>query len=130
MGTMQASRKGDEFEAGPPTALWSVSSEGKVQRSRDGGKSWEQIQIARGIRFQATAALGNDVWAGGSGGALYHSADAGANWIRAEIGFEGNTLTETIASIELRDSQHLTVTTASGTRWSSEDAGQHWQKQP
>ena len=48
-------------------------------------------------------------------GALFHSADGGATWNRAAINFEGNTVTETIVGIQLRDPQHLTVTTASGS---------------
>jgi photosystem II stability/assembly factor-like uncharacterized protein len=96
----------------------------------DVGKTFAQIPVAHGIKFRAIAALGSEVWAGGEGGALYHSADGGATWKQAGISFERNTLTETITSIQFRDSQHLTVTTASGAPWVSEDGGQHWQKQP
>ena len=115
MSEMAASRQVMKFVAGPPTALWSVSSDGKVQRSTDSGKTFEPIPVAHGIRFQAIAASGNDVWAGGAGGALFHSLDAGATWTQVAINFGGNTVTETIAAIQLRDPQHLTVTTASGS---------------
>ena len=64
------------------------------------------------------------------GGALFHSVDGGATWSRAGINLDGNTVTETITGIQLRDPQHLTVTTASGSQWVSEDGGQTWQKQP
>jgi len=127
---MRVSRKEAALDTGPPAALWSIASHGKVQRSKDGGKNFEQIQVARGIRFRAVAALGSDVWAGGERGALFHSVDGGATWNRAGINFEGSTVTETIASIQLRDPQHLTVTTASGAQWVSEDGGQSWQKEP
>jgi photosystem II stability/assembly factor-like uncharacterized protein len=130
MSEMAASRQVMKFVAGPPTALWSVSSDGKVQRSTGAGKTIELIPVAPGIRFQAIAASGNDVWAGGKDGALFHSPDAGATWTRIAINFGGNTVTETIAAIQLHDPQHLTVTTASGSGWISEDSGQHWQKQP
>lgn len=130
MVAMQASRKGNGFAASPPAALWSVSPDGQVQRSTDAGKTIEQIHVAQGIKFRAIAALGNDVWTGGAGGALFHSVDGGATWNRADINFEGNVVTETIAGIQMRDPQHLTVTTASGSQWVSEDGGQHWQKQP
>jgi len=127
---LRASPKENELGAGPPATLWSVASDGKVQRSNDGGKTIEQIHVAHGIKFRAIAALGNDVWAGGTGGALFHSVDGGTRWNRTGINFKGKTITETIAGIQLRDPQHLTVTTASGSQWVSEDGGQNWQKQP
>jgi photosystem II stability/assembly factor-like uncharacterized protein len=126
---MVAMRAGNtEMKVGPPSALWSVNSDGRVQRSTDGGKTFEQIKVAHGIKFRAIAALGNEVWAGGAHGALFHSADGGATWNRTGINFEGNTITETITGIQLHDPQHLTVTTASGSQWFSEDGGQHWRQ--
>ncbi len=130
MGGMLAFRKENELGVGPPAALWSVSSDGKVQRTKDGGKTISEIPVAHGIKFRAIAALGNDVWAGAEGGALFHSADGGATWNRAGISIEGNAVTETIIGIQLRDPQHLTVTTASGSPWVSEDGGQHWRRNP
>ena len=127
---MKASRKEAKFGAGQPAALWSVLPDGKVQRSTDGGKTFEQIHIARGIKFGTIATLGNDVWAGGAGGALFHSIDGGATWTRANISSAGTIVTEYIATILLHDPQHLTIITASGSRWVSEDSGLHWQRQP
>jgi photosystem II stability/assembly factor-like uncharacterized protein len=130
IGGFRAAPKEIGAGAAPPAALWNVSSDGKVQRSTDAGKAWQQIQIADGIKFLAIAALGNSIWTGGSDGALFHSADGGATWAGADITFEGNVVTETITGIQSSDPQHLTVTTASGARWSSEDGGQTWQKKP
>jgi len=130
MSEVQVVRKKIELGGGLPAALWSVSTDGIVQRSTDGGKTYEQIPVANGIKFRAIAALGSDVWTGGAGGALFHSPDGGATWNRAGISFEGNTVTETITDIQLRNPQQLTITTASGSQWASEDGGQHWQKQP
>jgi photosystem II stability/assembly factor-like uncharacterized protein len=122
--------KGLKLKASQPADLWSVSSDGKVQHSVDGAKTFQSIEVAHDVKFQSVAANGSDVWAGGSGGGLYHSADAGATWTRIAINFEGNTMTETISAIQLYDPQHLTVITTSGSAWVSEDGGQHWQKQP
>jgi hypothetical protein len=130
IGGFRASHKEIGSGAVPPAALWNVSSDGKVQRATDAGKAWQQIQVADGIKFLAIAALGNNIWTGGSDGALFHSADGGATWARADITFEGIVVTETITGIQSSDPQHLTVTTASGAQWSSEDSGQTWQKKP
>ena len=122
--------KESKLKAGTAADLWSVSSDGKVQNSVNGAKTFQPIEVAHGVKFQSVAANGDDVWAGGVGGALYHSIDAGATWKRVAITFDGNTMTETISAIQLHDSQHLAVITSSRSAWVSEDGGLHWQKQP
>jgi photosystem II stability/assembly factor-like uncharacterized protein len=130
MSEFQAFHKKVDLGSGPRVALWIVSSDGSVQRTTDGGKTFEQIPVANGIKFRAIAALGNDVWTGGAGGALFHSADGGATWKQTDFSYGGTAVTETITAIQLFDRQRLTVTTASGTQWASEDGGLHWQKNP
>jgi hypothetical protein len=130
MVEMQAFRKKIELGSGPPAAVWSVSADGQVQRTTDGGKTFEPIPVANGIKFQAVAALGNDVWTGGAGGALFHSTDGGATWKQTDFNYGGTAVTETITGIQLPDPQHVIITTASGTQWVSEDAGKHWRRNP
>ncbi len=130
MSEVQAFRKKIELGTGPPASLWSLSTDGKVQRSTDGGKTFEPIPVANGVRFRAIAVLGNEVWTGGAGGALFHSADGGATWKQTDLNDGGTAVTETITGIQMPDPQHLTVTTASGAQWVSEDGGQHWRRQP
>ena len=125
-----AARSGFKGRMGPPVALWRISASGKVERSEDGEKTWEEVQIDSAVIFRAITASGGDVWAGGSGGALYHSTDDGANWQRVKLESGGTSLAETIIGILVRDPQHLTVTTASGEQWMTEDGGLHWQKEP
>jgi hypothetical protein len=115
-----------------PTALWTISSGGKVQRSDDGGKTWEEVRVDDKVTFRVIQAMGQDVWAGGSGGALYHSSDGGATWTRADLSSGGNSATETIVAIisSSRDLQNITVRTESGEQWTTGDGGQHWQREP
>ena len=80
------------------------------------------------IVFRAVAANGLDVWAGASGGLLYHSSDAGANWIRVVPSASGVSLTGDIVSLEFLDPQHGRVTTSTPEVWATEDAGQTWHK--
>ena len=70
---------GRMLEELPIPAKWRLQRD-RVQRSLDGGATWNDIPIANKIAFNAIAAAGNQVWAAGSGAVLYHSSDAGATW--------------------------------------------------
>ena len=116
----------------PLAALWSISTSGKVQRSQDSGRTWEEVRVDDAVTFRAVHAMGRDVWAGGSGGALYHSSDGGATWKRFYLNSGESPSTETIVGITSgsRDLQHIMVRTISGEQWTTDDAGQHWQREP
>jgi hypothetical protein len=114
----------------PVSAQWSISPTGKVQRSEDGRKTWEDVQIADGVTFRVIAAAGRDVWAGGASGALYHSIDGGLTWNRVKVRTVDNQVTEAIVGIELRPPLGVNVTVASGQQWVSEDGGRQWRNKP
>jgi photosystem II stability/assembly factor-like uncharacterized protein len=125
-----AARRKLKSPAASLTPLWNVSPKGQVQRFDGAENAWKEVQVDDDVTFRAIAASDREVWAGGSSGALYHSADGGANWKRVGLTSGANTVTETIVAIQLLDPQHLTVSTASGQQWVTEDGGQHWQGQP
>ena len=108
---------------------WSVSPSGAVQRSWDGGRSWQQVPIAEGVNFRAVAVVMAEVWAGGSEGALFHSPDGGAHWTRVQVQAQDSALTGDIVRIELTDGRDLAITTSTGETWNSSDAGATWQRQ-
>jgi len=147
------------------TPRWTVSSSGVLQRSFDGGDTWENVNPAptvasSGARlamgntaradggsvseakksrkaeaatypapvFRAVAAAGLEVWAGGSGGALYHTWDGGDRWSRITPSALGVALTGDIIAIQISDPQHGEVSTSSGELWATSDDGQTWQK--
>ena len=104
---------------------WSVSPSGSVQRSSDAGRTWKDVTIAEGVSFRAVSAVGEQVWAGGSGGALYHSADNGEHWSPVAIpGLSGN-----VVRIEFTDPARGTVTTSTGETWATSDGGQSWRRE-
>ena len=111
------------------TADWSISPSGKVQRSRDGRKTWEELDVDKNVVFRVVFAVGADVWLGGSKGALYHSTDGGQHWTRVSLTTGSTTVTDDVIHIEFKDAQNGTVGTAAGDSWTTTDAGQHWQKQ-
>ncbi len=121
---------------------WSISSAGVLQRSFDGGRTWENI-IPNGAEkqqgpsaktalalpvFRAVSANGLEIWVGGSASVLFHSADGGNLWTRVAPTEGGTMLTGDIVGIEFSDAQHGNITTSAAESWSTSDSGQTWQK--
>jgi photosynthesis system II assembly factor YCF48-like protein len=107
---------------------WSISPSGRVQRSKDGRKTWEELDVDKGVVFRAVFAEGPHVWLGGTKGALYHSTDGGQHWTPVSITADSATVTDDVVRISFKDPQHGTVKTASGDTWTTPDGGQHWEK--
>jgi hypothetical protein len=99
---------------------WGLSLNGDVQRSFDFGKTWQRLPVT-GSPFRAITAFGNDIWAGGNAGALYHSADAGQSWEKVAL-----VSTDDITHIEFSDLQNGLLNTANGQVWSTSDGGRTW----
>jgi hypothetical protein len=137
---------------------WTISPAGGLQRSLDGGNTWQdvpvvanpasvanllQAEVAKKSKdqesklkqevaapvFRAVAANGADVWAGGSAGVLYHSTDTGEHWTRVVPSVGGIALTGDILSVEFLDPHNGKVITSTSETWITHDAGQSWQKQ-
>jgi hypothetical protein len=101
-----------------------------ANNSRDKRKDAQALKRdAAGPLFRAVAANGPEVWAGGSGGVLYHSQDAGDHWTRIVPASAGSSLTGDIVSLEFPDPQHGKVSTSTAEIWITADDGQTWQKQ-
>lgn len=120
-----AKRKAAKIAASAPAARWSISDKGKLQRSFDQGQTWQVVSMEEPTVFRALAVVGNDVWAGGNGGALFHSADGGATWTKQNL---PGTFKD-LVSLQFTDAQHGTARTGDGIVWSTSDGGQHWSKQ-
>jgi hypothetical protein len=80
------------------------------------------------VAFRAVSANGPDVWAGGSGGHLYHSTDAGGHWVQVVAQWSGVVLTDDIVSLQFADPLQGRIVTSSSEIWTTADAGQTWQK--
>ena len=96
-------------------------------KEKDSSKILKRELIAP--TFRAVAANGEDVWAGGSAGMLYHSTDSGATWTRVIPASSGATLTGDVVALEFSDSIHGKVATSTPEVWITTDAGLTWQKQ-
>jgi hypothetical protein len=111
---------------GSPALQWTVSPEGAVQHSGDGGKTWQTVPVAAGVAFRGLSAVGADIWAGGKAGALYHSADSGKTWAKVEPATAGRKLDQDIVRVDFSDPLKGAVNTANGEAWSTSDGGQTW----
>jgi Photosynthesis system II assembly factor YCF48/Putative zinc-finger len=107
---------------------WTLSATGALDRSLDGGKTWETVPLGSTTVFRALSALDSEIWVGGSGGALYHSSDDGQQWVQIKPAADGKSLTSDIDTIEFTDARHGKLATASGETWVTTDAGESWQK--
>jgi Photosynthesis system II assembly factor YCF48/Putative zinc-finger len=107
---------------------WTLTSDSTLARSFDSGNTWETVSLPSQARFHVLSAHGMDIWVGGSGGALYHSVDAGKNWVQVQPVAGGQPLTEDVIGMEFVDDDHGVLTTSTNQRWATEDCGQSWQK--
>ena len=107
---------------------WTLTSDSTLERSFDSGNTWETVPLPSQARFHVLSAHGTDIWIGGSGGALYHSVDAGKNWVQVQPVAGGQPLTEDVIGMEFVDDDHGVLTTSTNQRWATEDCGQSWQR--
>lgn len=107
------------------TARWSVSPEGKLQRSLDSGTTWQNVPLPSDAVLQTVATIGQHVWVGGRAGAFFHSSDAGEHWIELKPSLDGQALTADIIGLEFADTLHGKLITKDQT-WLTSDGGQSW----
>jgi len=107
---------------------WALSSQGQLQRSKDGGSTWEPVPVVENVTFRALSAFGNNIWVGGLAGMLYHSSDAGTHWTQVRPAANEVTLTGDIVSLRFADPQHGQLSTSTNETWITTDAGRTWLK--
>lgn len=89
----------------------------------------DALEKAKKIVFRSVVAIDSQVWAGGSGGVLYHSIDAGDHWTSIIPSSAGVRLSGDITAVEFADPQHGRVATSTFEVWTTADGGLNWQKQ-
>jgi photosystem II stability/assembly factor-like uncharacterized protein len=113
----------------PGSMAMKSTVENRAEYDAKKSKKNEKAQPAAILVFRAVAAIDAEVWAGGSGAMLYHSADSGTNWIRVLPAEATTALTGDIIGIEFFDSQSGRVATSTGEAWTTADGGRAWHKQ-
>ena len=106
---------------------WRVTLQGHLEHLMSEG--WSRVLADQTSAFRAVSVIGNDVWAGGNDGMLFHSGDGGVHWNRLSIPSASGTETVTIVSIRFDDAQHSVVVAGIGASYSTTDGGVTWTKQ-
>jgi photosystem II stability/assembly factor-like uncharacterized protein len=104
---------------------WRILPGGGVQRSSDGGATWQTQNTGVSEALSAGASPSPSVcWLVGPGGIVLLSTD-GLTWKRVAV-------QEAVALIAVRatDDHSATVTTADGREFATEDGGQTWVRAP
>lgn len=115
---------GMERSPAPAKTRWRISRDGHVEHTV-GPSTWERVMAAEPVTFRVVTTVGNNVWAGGSDGALFHSSDGGKHWDRVALAAELGAIT----SINFSTAQQGSLTSDSGATWNTSDGGQTWSKQ-
>ena len=63
---------------------WRVTSDGHLEHSTSSG-TWTPVLADQPAKFHAVSVVGDNVWAGGSGGVLFHSTDGGQTWNKNQL---------------------------------------------
>ncbi len=104
---------------------WRIMDDRTVQRSTDGGSTWENQQTGANVLFTAGASPSSLVcWLVGPGGTIRLSTD-GRSW--QPVPFPESTR---LTGVTATDDKTVTVTTEDGRRFTSIDRGATWARIP
>jgi Photosynthesis system II assembly factor YCF48 len=105
---------------------WRITPQGQIEHLTSEG--WTRAFPEPRRVFRAVAVIGNQVWAGGDGGVLFHSGDGGQQWTETSLANGDGAETAAIVSIRFDDPQHGEVVTNSGSSYGTTDGGAIWTK--
>ena len=78
------------------------------------------------MTFRTISSNNGDLWAGGTGGALFHSTNGGRTWSRVKVGMAGLPVSDAITGVNFPTESTGYVTTAAGEIWMTQDGGLTW----
>ena len=112
-------------------AMWRLEPAGRVQRSTDSGKTWQDQDTGVTTLLAAGAATSIDAaWIVGRAGVILRTSDGGAHWLRVSPPTDpGNSAVLDLVAVTASDGSHATVTASNGRHFVTADGGQTWMAQ-
>lgn len=102
---------------------WRVTQPGSIERSADGGATWERQAIdTRAILTAGTSPGPETCWLVGSGGTVLRTTD-GRTWRRTSVPDPSD-----LAAVSAKDADIATVTTVDGRVFRTTDGGLTWSR--
>jgi hypothetical protein len=111
----------------PGVSPWRVDGKGHVEHFSQ--SAWTRVLAEQPAVFRSVNARGNDVWAGGDGGMLFHSNDGGESWKKVALSASSGPESASVSRIHFSSAQQGIVITSSGTIYTTSDGGATWLRQ-
>lgn len=110
-----------EIRSPDPHVLWRVSGGGNLERSTDGGITWQNQHPAADARLLTGVALSSRIcWVAGRNGIILLTRD-GANWSTVPPPTRADFI-----GISANDDSDAIVTTVDGHKFATQNAGKNW----
>ena len=108
-----------------PEVIWRINAGGFVERSTDGGASWQGQQVRPGAQILAGSAPSSTVcWLVGRAGTMLVTAN-GTDWMTASA-----PVNRDLVSVVASDASRAVITTAGGKKYATADGGNTWTLRP
>jgi hypothetical protein len=106
-------------------ALWRIGVDGRVESSRDAGRTWRRVSLPEDAYVLAASAPEENVcWLAGRSGAIFRTTD-GRTWEKLSP-----PSAEDVVAVRATDAQTAQVTLSSGRIYETRDAGRTWKLLP
>jgi photosystem II stability/assembly factor-like uncharacterized protein len=122
---VEAERTKLSLAAAKTISPWRIAS-GRLQHFDSTRTAWDEVSVGSTARLSIVAALGSEVWVGGTDGSMFYSNDQGAHWIPTSTG--GWSRDATITALTPTAVRSLEVHLSNGERWRTADGGASWSK--
>ena len=131
MSTVGTNLRSDADKANLPQsagipAQWAIHGN-DLQRPLVSGAGWKTVLHSdRGLLCYAAG--GNEIWVGGKGGDLFHSANGGVTWNQVHPSAPQQTLSDDVSHIDFYSPSQITLLTSNQQSWRTADGGKTWEK--
>jgi hypothetical protein len=118
---VEGGRSVTEVRSPDQAMRWRISPGGGVDRTTDGGSTWQPQQTGGAIVSAGSSPSPSVCWLVGPGGTVLLTTDGGATWLRVPLSDPID-----LAGIVTADARSATATAVDGRRFRTGDGGHTW----